>query len=446
MKTSPKTWPDPADPRPAAAAGRRGPGRGSLAVLAICLVTLGARPASAEYRISPGDTIEVSALSIPSFKQEATVGTDGTITVPLLGDVPASGLTLTELRQNLQKALPAKAVRQRNSEGKESIAVIEADEIGVRISKYRPVYLSGDVTKQGEHPFHPGMTVRQAVALAGGYNLLRFKMENPVIESANLRAEYDSVWASIARENATIWRLKAVIAAARAEKAPAAPDALPGTASPRMTPAQRLAEQQLKVQLTDLAKEKEHLQRSLARAQTQLASLTEQQSKEKEGVTADADEYDSVRALFQRGAVVTTRLTDARRAVLLSSTRALQTTVQVTQLERDKSDLARKLERVDDQQAMDALEKLQVSENNLATLRSKLNSINDKLVYTGALRAQLLSGSRAHASVSVFRQGSSSQIQIDAAEDMELQPGDVVEVVLKPDPALRGIGDGTGQN
>ncbi|MGH1570811.1 polysaccharide biosynthesis/export family protein [Methylobacterium sp. P31] len=201
-------------------------------MLAACLLTLGTRPASAEYRISPGDTIEVSALSIPAFKQEATVGTDGTIMVPLLGDVPASGLTLTELRQNLQKALPAKALRQRNAEGKESIAVIEADEIGVRISKYRPVYLSGDVTKQGEHPFHPGMTVRQAVALAGGYNLLRFKMENPVIESANLRAEYDGVWASIARENATIWRLKAVIAAARAEKAPAAPDSLPGTAAP----------------------------------------------------------------------------------------------------------------------------------------------------------------------------------------------------------------------
>ena len=181
--------------------------------LAACLLALSALPAAAEYRIGPGDTIEVTALSIPTFKQEATVSTDGTVMVPLLGDVPAAGLTVAELRQSLQKALPAKAVRQRNSEGKESIAVLEPDEIGVRISKYQPVYLSGDVTKQGEHPFHPGMTVRQAIALAGGYNLLRFRMENPVVETANLRAEYDSTWASIQRESATIWRLKAIVAA-----------------------------------------------------------------------------------------------------------------------------------------------------------------------------------------------------------------------------------------
>ncbi|MDP4005833.1 polysaccharide biosynthesis/export family protein [Methylobacterium sp. NEAU K] len=411
---------------------------------------MGAHPASAEYRISAGDTLEVTALSIPAFKQEATVGIDGTIMVPLLGEVPAVGLTLTELRQILQKSLPAKAVRQRNSDGKESIAVIEPDEIGVRIAKYQPVYLSGDVTKQGEHPFHPGMTVRQAIALAGGYNLLRFRMENPVVETANLRAEYDSVWASIARESANVWRLKAIIAAARADKAPAPPpaatDAALGAPGSRATVAQKLAEQQLRLQISDITKEKEHLQRSLARSQTQLASLTEQQAKEKEGVTADADEYDQVRALFQRGAVVTTRLTDARRSVLLSSTRALQTLVQVTQLERDKSDVARKLERVDDQQALDALEKLQVAESNLTALRSRLNSVNDKLVYTGALRTQLLSGSRARASLAVFRQNKTSPDKIDAAEETELQPGDVVEVLLKPDPALRGIGDGTGQN
>lgn len=442
-----KTWSASARAGSFASADRRVLRHGARAALAACLVALGALPAAAEYRISPGDTIEVTALSIPSFKQEATVGTDGTIMVPLLGEVPAAGLTLSDLRQSLQKSLPAKAVRQRSADGKESIAVIEPDEIGVRIAKYQPVYLSGDVSKQGEHPFHPGMTVRQAVALAGGYNLLRFRMENPVIESANLRAEYDAVWASIGRESANVWRLKAIIAAARGDKAAVVPPASDANApASRGTVAQKLAEQQLRVQMSDIAKEKEHLQRSLAKSQTQLANLTEQQSKEKEGVTADGDEYDAVRALFQRGAVVTTRLTDARRAVLLSSTRALQTTVQVTQLERDKSEVARKLERVDDQQALDAMEKLQISEDNLTSLRSKLNGINDKLVYTGALRAQLLTGSRARASISVFHQNAPAQNRIDVAEDTELQPGDVVEVALKPEPAMRGVGDGTGQH
>jgi polysaccharide biosynthesis/export protein len=448
-KIASKTWPEPDLP----AAGRRAARRRGLALLAAALLALGTRPAAAEYRISAGDTIEVSALGIPGFKQEATVGVDGTNMVPLLGDVPAAGLTVAELRQNLQKALPAKAVRQRTLDGKESIAVIEPDEIGVRVAKYQPVYLSGDVTKQGEHPFHPGMTVRQAVALAGGYNLLRLRMENPIIETANLRAEYDATWANIARESANVWRLRSIIAASRGEKppagspaAPTGPDASAAPSGSRATVAQKLAEQQLRVQTADVAREKEFLQRSLAKSQTQLTSLTEQQSKEKEGVTADTEEYDLVRALFQRGAVVTQRLADARRAVLLSSTRSLQTTVQVAQLERDKSEIGRKLERVDDQQALDALEKLQISEDNLAGLRAKLNSINDKLVYTGALRTQLLSGSRTRAAIAVYRQNNGSPRQIDASDDTELQPGDVVEVMVRPDPVMRGIGDGTGQN
>ena len=38
------------------------------------------------------------------------------------------------------------------------------------VVEYRPIYVNGDVSKPGEHPFRPQMTVRQAVALSGGYD------------------------------------------------------------------------------------------------------------------------------------------------------------------------------------------------------------------------------------------------------------------------------------
>ena len=75
-----------------------------------------------------------------------------------------------------------------------------------------------------------------------------------------------------------------------------------------------------------------------------------------------------------------------------------------------------------------------------------MSVVHLKLVYTGALRAQLLSGSRAQAAIAVFRQSGPAKTQIDAAEDTELLPGDVVEIALKPDPAMRGVGDGAGVN
>ena len=52
------------------------------------------------------------------------------------------------------------------------------------------------------------MTVRQAVALAGGYDVIRLRMNNPILETADLRGEYESLWTEHAKEQAHIWRLK----------------------------------------------------------------------------------------------------------------------------------------------------------------------------------------------------------------------------------------------
>ncbi|MGU3537470.1 polysaccharide biosynthesis/export family protein [Methylobacterium sp. A54F] len=414
---------------------RSGPRRRRAGWLALAALLGLPGPALAEYRIATGDVLEVSVLSLPNFRQEATVGVDGTIAVPLAGELTARGQTVTELRQKLQGALSAKAMRQRGADGRDAIVVIDPNEITVRIARYQPVYISGDVSKAGEHPYRPGLTVRQAVALAGGYNVMRFKMDNPIVETANLRAEYETVWASIARESANVWRLKALIADRR--------DGSVKSAESRSA-AQVLAEAQLQAQNADTNREKTYLQRAMKQSQLQLASLTEQQVKEREGVVADTADFDQVRGLFQRGAVVATRLADARRSVLLSSTRALQTTVQVTQLERDQNEIGRKLDQVDDKRRLEAMERLQIAEAELTSLQGRLRSVNDKLVYTGALRAQLLHGSGMRPDIVVHRAGVAQRLV--GSDDLELQPGDVIEVSLLPELGMNVAGSTSGQD
>ena len=78
--------------------------------------------------------------------------------------------------------------------------VIDPEEITVDIAEYRPVYVSGDVSKPGELGYRVGMTVRQVVALAGGYDLLRFRADrDPTMELADLRGDYETLWTEFAR-------------------------------------------------------------------------------------------------------------------------------------------------------------------------------------------------------------------------------------------------------
>ena len=386
----------------------------------------GQQAAAGEYRIAPGDVLEMTVLSIPNFRQLTTVGTDGQISVPLVGETPAGGLSVSELRARLQTILPAKAVRLRGPDGRDTISVIDPGEIGVRIAQYRPVFVGGDVAKPGEQPFRPGMTVRQAVAVAGGYDVLRYKMDNPVLETSNLRAQYEETLANIAREQANIWRLKTALGD------PSADAALRREDSAVARTGRALAEQQIRADASLAAREREYLKLAVRQSQAQLTSVSEQQAKEREGVDADAADFEQVRSLFQRGAVPNSRLSDSRRSVLLSATRALQTTAQVSQFQKEQGEFAFRLDRLDDQRRLEVMEKLQAAQASLTTLQARLRSVNEKLVYTGALRSQLLRGTGTVPEIAVYRDGDGGQSRLAGQEGLVLQPGDVMEVALRP--------------
>ena len=85
--------------------------------------------------------------------------------------------------------------------------MFERDEVAATIVEYRPVFVSGDVTRPGEQAFRPHMTARQALASAGGFSALA-RANATSFDAANLRSEYITVWLNLAREHARVWRIK----------------------------------------------------------------------------------------------------------------------------------------------------------------------------------------------------------------------------------------------
>ncbi len=140
--------------------GVRAPLLGGLAMLAACAPGRGLAPlpptSDAAYRLGPGDRVRVITFGEQQLTGEFRVSDNGTIAVPLIGTAKASGLTSRQLAEGIGAEL------QRRNLFKDPSVVVE-------VVEYRPIFVLGEVSKPGEFPYQPNMTVLTAVAVAGGF-------------------------------------------------------------------------------------------------------------------------------------------------------------------------------------------------------------------------------------------------------------------------------------
>ncbi|WP_108513923.1 polysaccharide biosynthesis/export family protein [Bradyrhizobium algeriense] len=392
-------------------------------------LTISVTQAKAEYRISIGDVLEVAVAGVPELRHRAPVQMDGNISLPLVGMLPVAGLPLPQIRAQIGAALASKVFRQRTSDGREAVIVIDAGEVTTIVAEYRPVYINGDVSKPGEYPYRPATTVRQLVAVAGGYDIMRIRMNNPYLESADLRSEYASLWTELAKEQARMWRIKNELGEAT-QLNPGIPTDVP-IARSAISEIVNAETEYLKTKQSDFQQEKAFLQGGVRQGEAQVRVLSEQQKKEEEGFQSDLEELQKASDLFAKGSVIGPRVTDARRAVLLSSTRKLQTAALLMQVKRQQDELSRKLVKLDDQRRLDLLRELQDTSLKLNQIREKLQSVGEKLQYTAMVRSQLARGAGSKPDIAIIRKGEKGPERIIASEDTELQPGDAVEVTLR---------------
>ena len=104
-----------------------------------------------EWRSITGDAYEWSALS-----GEFTVAASGSLALPLIGQIPASGQTIEQLSASISLRLQAVT------------GMAKTPEAAVEVLEYRPFYITGLVAKPGQYPYAPGLSVLQAVSTAGG--------------------------------------------------------------------------------------------------------------------------------------------------------------------------------------------------------------------------------------------------------------------------------------
>lgn len=107
------------------------------------------------YTLGGGDELRVIVFGEDDLSGEFVVDGDGFVALPLIGEVQAGGLTLREFEQEVATALAEGYLRD--------------PRVSAEVLNFRPFYIIGEVSNGGEYPFVQGMTVLNAVAVAGGY-------------------------------------------------------------------------------------------------------------------------------------------------------------------------------------------------------------------------------------------------------------------------------------
>lgn len=126
----------------------------------------GASSKNIKYTIGPGDVLEIVVWRNSELTREAIVRPDGAITLNLMGEVQAAGLTPLELKAVLTKRLKT---FKRQAE----ISVIVKE-----VNSYN-IYILGEVKNPGAYPLKRKTTLIQAIALAGGFD--EYASENKIM-------------------------------------------------------------------------------------------------------------------------------------------------------------------------------------------------------------------------------------------------------------------------
>ncbi|MDX1921903.1 MAG: polysaccharide biosynthesis/export family protein [Alphaproteobacteria bacterium] len=130
-----------------------------LGLLFAALLFLGYAPAKAsdpsDYVLGIGDKLRITVYGETDLSGEFEVSSTGMVSMPLIGETKAMGTTIAKLKDSITAKLKD--------------GYLKDPKVSMEVMNYRPFFIVGEVMKPGSYNYQNGMTVINAVALAGGY-------------------------------------------------------------------------------------------------------------------------------------------------------------------------------------------------------------------------------------------------------------------------------------
>ncbi|NVP55250.1 polysaccharide biosynthesis/export family protein [Mycoplana rhizolycopersici] len=396
----------------------------AIASLPVALLLQAAPALADEYRLDVLDKLRVRVVEWQTAEGavrdwsavsgDYAVGASGTISLPLVGELPVSGKTTEEVAAEIGERM------------QKLFALRDLPSASVELAQYRPIYVAGEVQTPGEYPFAPNMTVLKAISLGGG---LRRGDAGQRFARDFIRADGDTA-VLVAERNRLLTRrarLQAEIAESDSIKVPEELKDVPETASliESETALMQSRDRRQKVQLTALADLKTLLQNEIGA----LEQKSQTQNRQLDLVEQDLKKVDSLAekglTISSRKLALEQRVADLQAALLDIDTASLKAKQDATKASQDETNL------VNDWDASLAQE-LQNTESELEAVTLKLATsrklMSEALLQSADAAVTKQNPSDADISFVIVRQKDGKAAEIAATETTQVLPGDVIKV------------------
>ncbi len=383
----------------------------AIVLLAICPLIGRAVAAEATYRVHQGDRIGIAILGEPDISGEYAVNIDGTLTHPLAGDVVAVGRTLDELRAELSERLGA---------------YLPSPTLTVGITAYSPVFVVGDVERNGEYAFRPGMTALQLLAMSGG-------------PRREIRPDREGVFAIIAAErdyaefSLRLFSSQVALARYRAElnsgdfEFDATPPRVVAKADSDfiVQNERKLFDLRVAARLSEDA----GLEAQVQSYQGEIDLLEQGISLHDEELELLAEDVQAVAQLVERGLSTPTRLRDVQRTQSATRRDALDLQAALARARQGSLDVQRRRNDAAAAFRSAAGEGLRQTELQIASLQLALDVVEKTLAtYAGVPDPSRAAPGTPDLELSVLRAGDDGLVERTVSENAQLEPGDVLRV------------------
>ncbi|MGG7518402.1 polysaccharide biosynthesis/export family protein [Allorhizobium undicola] len=377
-----------------------------------------------KVRVAEWQTAEGTVRDWVAISGDYAIGTSGTVSLPFLGELPASGRTTAEVSEDIGKRL------------QQLFGLRDRPSASVEISEYRPVFMTGSVQNPGQFPFAPGMTVLKAVSVAGGLRRIdagqRFARDF-------LQAQGDGA-VLVADRNRLLVKRARILSEMQGKASLEVPDELKNIPDLKsiVESEQALMNSRgtkLRVQLSSLSDLKTLLKNEI----DALAKKAETQNRQLGLVQEDREKVNNLSeqglALSSRRLAVEQQVSDLETRLLDIDTSSLKAKQDLNQATQDETTTRSDW---DAQLAQD----LQSTEAELDEIALKLSTsrslMAEALLQSTESAAAKGNGDQSNVVYSIVREKDGKPVEMPAEENARVLPGDVIKVTVKLDqPAMR---------
>ena len=383
-------------------------------------------PAEDEYQLDSMDKVRLRIFEWrPSLDQvhewkalndEYTVGANGAISLPLIGNIRARGLTPSDLGRNV-------GIRMQ-----QRIGVAEVPHISVEVVNFRPFYILGKVVKPGEYSFRPNLNVLQAISLAGG--LMREDVQGQRLTRELISSQGDHRLHQV-RYRALLSK-RARLEADLAEKEtidfswPEFDPSDPKTAVLMSQETEVLLTQRSEhhTKLTNLASRKEHLQE-------EIASLKAQIENHKSEAALAAEDLRIVKGLIEKRLTVEPRRMAAQRNVYQLNGDRLRLEAAVVRAQQETDKLGAAIEEMEKGRKAQMINDLRSTQVEIDDVAHRLATTRRLVLETAQLMPASFGGSEEgeiKPTYTIVRTAGGRKEHIQVSETSAIQPGDTIKV------------------